>query len=129
MHRSAVAADGPGTSVPMDRPIIVHCHLRWDFVWQRPQQILSRLARHAPVLFVKEPLFIDGLTRSALDLSVPCANVFRAVPRLPSALRDNQDGAIAEVRSLVQDAIGGSEKLKGLFTNPIQWFYSPITAP
>jgi glycosyltransferase involved in cell wall biosynthesis len=64
-----------------------------------------------------------------LDVTVPCANVFRAVPRLQSALRDNQDGAIAEVRSLVQEAIAESDKLKGLFTNPVQWFYSPITAP
>ena len=112
----------------MDRPIIVHCHLRWDFVWQRPQQILSRLARHAPVLFVEEPLFLDDLERSTLDVTVPCANVFRAVPRLTPTHRDNQDGAIAEVRSLLQQALG-TEKLKGLFTNPIQWFYSPITAP
>ena len=129
MHRSVVTTDGPGTTVPMDRPIIVHCHLRWDFVWQRPQQILSRLARNAPVLFVEEPLFLDDITGGVLDVSVPCANVFRAVPRLPGHLRDNQDGAIAEVRSLVQEAIADSEKLKGLFTNPIQWFYSPITAP
>ena len=128
MHRSAALPDGPGTSVPMDRPIIVHCHLRWDFVWQRPQQILSRLARHAPVLFVEEPLFLDDLERSTLDISVPSANVFRAVPRLTADHRENQDGAIAEVRSLLQDALG-AEKLKGLFTNPVQWFYSPITAP
>ncbi len=113
----------------MDRPLIVHCHLRWDFVWQRPQQILSRLARHAPVLFVEEPLFLDDLRTGGLDISVPAANVFRAVPQLPAAYRDNQDGAIAEVRSLVQKAIAETERLKGLFTNPIQWFYSPITAP
>src|SRR5687767_5628682 len=129
MHRSAALTDGPGTSVPMDRPLIVHCHLRWDFVWQRPQQILSRLARHAPVLFVEEPLFLDDLRTGSLDISVPSANVFRAVPRLPGIHRGNQDGAIAEVRSLVQDAIAANEKLHGLFTNPVQWFYSPITAP
>ena len=113
----------------MDRPIIVHSHLRWDFVWQRPQQILSRLARHTPVLFVEEPLFLDDLQSGVLDISVPCANVFRAIPRLPGIYRDNQDGAIAEVRTLVQDAIVAHEKLRGLFTNPVQWFYSPITAP
>src|SRR4029079_17887182 len=38
-------------------PLIVQTHLRWDFVWQRPQQLLSRLARTAPVLFIEEPLF------------------------------------------------------------------------
>ncbi|HLA13605.1 MAG TPA: glycosyltransferase, partial [Gemmatimonadaceae bacterium] len=87
------------------------------------------LARHSPVLFVEEPVFLDDRSSGVLELSVPCANVFRAVPHLSAAHRDNQDGAIAEVRSLVQEAISGSEKLHGLFTNPVQWFYSPITAP
>ncbi len=129
MHRSGNLPDGTGSSVPTGRPIIVHCHLRWDFVWQRPQQILSRLARNAPILFVEEPIFLDDLASARLDLSVPAANVFRAIPHLPGSLRDNQDAAIAEVRTLVQTAIGSNEKLTGLFSNPIQWFYSPITAP
>jgi glycosyltransferase involved in cell wall biosynthesis len=129
MHRSGNLPDGTGSAVPTDRPMIVHCHLRWDFVWQRPQQILSRLARNAPILFVEEPLFLDDLGTGRLDISVPAANVFRAVPQLPGIFRDNQDAAIAEVRSLVQTAIASNEKLEGLFSNPIQWFYSPITAP
>ena len=33
----------------------MHCHLRWDFVWQRPQQIFSRLARSHRVLFIDAP--------------------------------------------------------------------------
>jgi glycosyltransferase involved in cell wall biosynthesis len=129
MHRSGNLPDGTGSSVPMDRPIIVHCHLRWDFVWQRPQQILSRLARNSSILFVEEPIFLDDLGSARLDLSVPTANVFRAIPHLPGSLRDNQDVAIAEVRALVQTAIASNEKLTGHFSNPIQWFYSPITAP
>src|SRR5213594_4439981 len=34
-------------------PIIVHCHLCWDWVWQRPQQFLSRLSNRHRVLFVE----------------------------------------------------------------------------
>src|SRR5712671_176486 len=34
-------------------PIIVHCHLCWDWVWQRPQQFLSRLSQRHRVLFVE----------------------------------------------------------------------------
>ncbi|HEV7838178.1 MAG TPA: glycosyltransferase, partial [Gemmatimonadaceae bacterium] len=114
---------------PRDRPIIVHSHLRWDFVWQRPQQILSRLAAHAPVLFVEEPIFLDDLSTGRVDISVPFANVFRAIPHLPGSFRDDQDGAIAAVRSLVQESIGDKGQLRARFTNPIQWFYSPVTAP
>lgn len=34
-------------------PIVAICHLGWDWVWQRPQQFLSRLAKTHPVLFVE----------------------------------------------------------------------------
>jgi glycosyltransferase involved in cell wall biosynthesis len=112
----------------MDRPVIVHSHLRWDFVWQRPQQILSRLAVHAPVLFIEEPIFLDDLSNPRLEITVPFANVFRAVPYISAAYRSEHDVSTAIVRSLAQDAIANG-KLKGLFANPIQWFYSPITAP
>src|SRR6266513_2714890 len=36
-----------------DQPIIVHSHLGWDWVWQRPQQFLSRLSRNHKILFVE----------------------------------------------------------------------------
>ena len=35
--------------------LLVFCHLRWDFVYQRPQHLISRLAEHYRVLFVEEP--------------------------------------------------------------------------
>src|SRR3954469_18551598 len=129
MLRSGTKADGQGTLAPVDRPIIVHSHLRWDFVWQRPQQILSRLASQAPILFIEEPIFLDDLQSARLDISVPFGNVFRAVPYVSSCHRDEHDTAIAIVRSLAQDAIAHDPRLKGRFSNPIQWFYSPITAP
>ena len=37
-------------------PIIVHSHLGWDWVWQRPQQFLSRLSRKHRVLFIEGPV-------------------------------------------------------------------------
>jgi glycosyltransferase involved in cell wall biosynthesis len=128
MRRSSSQSGGPRTLTPLDRPVIVHSHLRWDFVWQRPQQILSRLAVHTPVLFIEEPIFLDDLSSPRLDVTVPFANVFRAVPYISGTYRDQHDAATAVVRSLAQDAIANGP-LKGLFANPIQWFYSPITAP
>src|SRR3954453_865197 len=49
MHRTEAPGNGARLSAPADRPLIVNSHLRWDFVWQRPQQLLSRFAEHAPV--------------------------------------------------------------------------------
>lgn len=37
-------------------PLVVFSHLRWDFVFQRPQHLLTRLARTRPVIFIEEPL-------------------------------------------------------------------------
>ena len=35
--------------------IVAFSHLRWNFVYQRPQHLLSRLAATRPVFFVEEP--------------------------------------------------------------------------
>ena len=77
MRRADSLSDGAGTLVPVDRPLIVQSHLRWDFVWQRPQQLLSRLAEHRRVLFVEEPIFLDDVSAPRLDVTIPRANVFR----------------------------------------------------
>ena len=40
--------------------LVVFSHLRWDFVWQRPQHLITRLARHRRVFFVEEPERREG---------------------------------------------------------------------
>ena len=41
---------------PQYYDMIVFCHLRWEFVYQRPQHIISRLSSNIKVLFIEEPL-------------------------------------------------------------------------
>ena len=41
-------------------PLVVFSHLRWSFVFQRPQHLLTRLARRFDVYFVEEPVFREG---------------------------------------------------------------------
>src|SRR5215212_6277769 len=43
--------------------IVCVSHLRWDFVFQRPQHLLSRAARQGRVLYVEEPIFDAGPAR------------------------------------------------------------------
>src|ERR1051325_11654371 len=116
MHRTD-RSDRASRVVPtLDAPLIVHSHLRWDFVWQRPQQLLSRFARSVPVLFVEEPLFADDVSQARLDLSTPAPNVTRAVPVLPGALRADGDLALVEVRTLLLRAFARGGVLEGKFT-------------
>lgn len=44
--------------------VVCLSHLRWDFVWQRPQHLMSRCARERRVFFVEEPM--RGYTPMAL---------------------------------------------------------------
>src|SRR5215203_4161285 len=115
--------------ITRDHPLIVHSHLRWDFVWQRPQQLLSRLARTAPVLFVEEPIHLDDASSNRLELTMPSTNVVRARPRLTADLRGNYDASIAAVRELVSEELASGGRLEGYFANAVQWFYTPMPAP
>jgi UDP-galactopyranose mutase len=44
------------TSMDPQLPLLVYSHLRWNSVFQRPQQLMSRLAARRRVLFVEEPV-------------------------------------------------------------------------
>lgn len=54
-------ADGTAGTMPTkssnnnNYDMVVFCHLRWDFVYQRPQHIISRMAKDMKILFVEEP--------------------------------------------------------------------------
>jgi glycosyltransferase involved in cell wall biosynthesis len=110
--------------------LIVHSHLRWDFVWQRPQQLLSRMAARHPVLFVEEPVFSDDRHSTArLEVTMPVRDVIRVVPCLPATLRHRYDAAIVTVRQLTQELIGEGGDLAGRFDDAVQWFYTPMPAP
>ena len=46
--------------------IVVHSHLKWDWVWQRPQQFLARLSRKHSVLFVESPDACDRCAQTQM---------------------------------------------------------------
>lgn len=57
-------------------------HLRWDFVHQRPQHLISRFAREDRVLYVEEP--VNGETGLEITKPLPGLSVIR--PRVPGSL-------------------------------------------
>jgi ribonuclease BN (tRNA processing enzyme) len=58
--------------------IIVFSHLRWDFVFQRPQHLLTRLAQSYKILFVEEPVHHEGETFMKTSQPAPNVTVCRA---------------------------------------------------
>ncbi|HEY4583118.1 MAG TPA: glycosyltransferase [Lysobacter sp.] len=108
-------------------PIIVHCHLRWDFVWQRPQQIFSRLAGNHRVLFIEDPVIAEGEPRLAIDEPYP--NLVRIVPQIPQHLAVNADRDAEIFLPRIRQALHEHPLLAGRFERPLHWFYSPMPAP
>ncbi len=107
-------------------PIIVHSHLGWDWVWQRPQQFLSRLSQHHRVLFVEPPVADPALSRSEIKLQ-PAANFPNVVVlqmRMPAADFADLRWMDRERRRLVQSVLAGA--LGKAFESPVQWFYDPM---
>ena len=54
MPHSVPSAGPSWASVPA---LIVLAHLRWDFVFQRPQHLMTRAARDRAVYYIEEPVF------------------------------------------------------------------------
>lgn len=98
------------------RPVICLSHLRWDFVYQRPQHLLSRFARNANVCFMEEPIFSDAETR--LDVSRRENNLRVLVPHISNSERENA----TEIQREMLDKFIESEKIEDF----VLWFYTPM---
>lgn len=107
-------------------PIITHCHLRWDFVWQRPQQFLSRLSKTHRILFVEGPEVDEGDFTPFVELkdAPGFPNITVMVPHFPAARWGEGKWVDGWRRRLVDEALRGP--LKGKFQNAVQWFYDPM---
>jgi glycosyltransferase involved in cell wall biosynthesis len=100
-------------------------HLRWSFVWQRPQQFLSRFAESHPVLFIEEPDFClaEG-AEPEIETTRPAANITVITPRLAHNLRGSERVG-PQMLHIAREAME-KENANGAFTNPLMWVYSPM---
>ncbi|MFT3767005.1 MAG: glycosyltransferase family 1 protein [Minicystis sp.] len=107
---------------PKRRPdVVCFSHLRWSFVFQRPQHLLSRAARARRVFFIEEPIFDDGPPR--LHAHPADGHGVRAfTPHLPHGLSEAQ--AHAMQRDLVEDMIERQD-----IDEPLLWYYTPMALP
>ena len=110
--------------------IVCFSHLRWDFVWQRPQHLLSRLSKNARVFFVEEPVTnLDSYGEHLHHFEGRGADNVRVV-RLVQPAKDHRwlghgDPATQKV---YESLLRGFLKQEGV-TNPLLWFYTPMALP
>ncbi|MBC8102268.1 MAG: glycosyltransferase [Cytophagales bacterium] len=123
-----------------DYGIIVHCHLRWDFVWQRPQHLMNRLSKHHPILFLEDPAPLPGDTDSdhqpRLQLTHVSETLTVARPLLLPHVGDPvQDAETDKLnapawRRLLDTLVHQlQQKDPGHWGRIVHWIYSPMAAP
>lgn len=104
--------------------LIVFSHLRWGFVYQRPQHLLSRLAREYRVLFVEEPVYggDTGAARFETVEAAPNMTVLRA--HTPVEAPGFHDDQLLLLRPLLAEHL----RAEGV-SDYIAWFYTPMALP
>src|SRR5215210_4500638 len=107
----------PTRGICMPPALLCLSHLRWDFVYQRPNHLMARAARRRRVYFVEEPLFETG--------AVPAMRTARregvtvVTPVLPEGLEP--DDIDRQLRGLLDVFMRADE-----IQRPVLWYYTPI---
>ncbi len=102
----------------LPKTILCFSHLRWDFVFQRPQHVLSRLSQNFNIYFFEEPQF-DATSKAYLRLLSVQQNVTVIVPHLPCNL--TQQDQITLQKDLL-DRLLNTQNLSDF----IFWYYTPM---
>jgi glycosyltransferase involved in cell wall biosynthesis len=104
--------------LPETPDLICLSHLRWDFVFQRPQHLLTRCVQERRVFFIEEPASSED-DQAWLSISRRECGVWVIVPHLPKG--------VSEARAIVLQ----KQLLDHLFEvcsieNYIFWYYTPM---
>lgn len=100
--------------------LICFSHLRWNFVYQRPQHLMTRFARHNRVFLIEEPLF-DAEHISYLSFDNK-GNLSVITPHIPGGCTD--EDIITQQRTLLKDLFEEENITDYLF-----WYYTPMALP
>jgi UDP-galactopyranose mutase len=94
-------------------------HLRWKFVFQRPQHLMARFARQRRVFFVEEPIADTDSPRLEVTFD---RGVHVVVPHLTPGL--DAAASLALQRRLVDNLVRAYR-----IETPCVWFYTPLALP
>jgi glycosyltransferase involved in cell wall biosynthesis len=101
--------------------LLVLSHLRWDFVFQRPQHLMTRAAATYEVVFFEEPVLQDN-AKPRLERFERAGGVTVVRPVLPHGL--SPEVSVAAQRALLETVLAprAGRPL-------VAWFYSPMFMP
>src|SRR6476661_8433861 len=113
----------PSASEPETATLLCFSHLRWNFVFQRPEHLMNRFAREMHVIYWEEPVEIGPKETAYLQVreAQDAANVRIVVPHLPQGMPDDaREAALARLLDAHIASIRGPL---------IAWYYTPMMLP
>jgi glycosyltransferase involved in cell wall biosynthesis len=112
--------DAQGGALPrrLETDLICLSHLRWGFVYQRPQHLLSRFADVTRVFFFEEPIFSGGDPRLEIRVDAP-SGVFVVIPHLAPGMPE------AEIERAQQTLLNQLIKMARI-DDYFLWYYTPM---
>jgi UDP-galactopyranose mutase len=111
--------NGGGRSpLPGTPDLVCLSHLRWDFVYQRPQHLLSRYAQDGRVFYIEEPVF-GPCPSSRLEVHERQPGLWLVVPHLPGGLSTEQ--ADASQQALIYELFA-----RYAVREYVLWYYTPM---
>lgn len=115
--RNGKSLSAPEVMTPNTPDLVCFSHLRWNFVYQRPQHLLSRSAQDHRVFFIEEPMFGEGPAR--FEVSQPQSNLTVVVPHLPAKLDETMVNEA--LQRLVNDLFAQYQ-----INSYMLWYYTPM---
>jgi glycosyltransferase involved in cell wall biosynthesis len=113
----------PSAPDPETATLLCFSHLRWNFVFQRPQHLMSRFGREMNVIYWEEPVEIGSRETAYLQVreAQDAASVRVIVPHLPQGMPE--DAREAALKRLLDAHVAS---IRGTL---IAWYYTPMMLP
>lgn len=118
--RPPTAPEAPAANgwLTRERPaILCFSHLRWNFVHQRPQHLMTRFARAHAVYYVEEPVWEDAARHGWLESS----RVDGVTVITPHVARETAE---QDQRRLLAELVR-----EHVLATPVLWYYTPMSLP
>jgi glycosyltransferase involved in cell wall biosynthesis len=111
------------TPTPYALPdLVCFAHLHWDFVWQRPQHLMSRFAQQGRVFYVEEAFYHnDDLIEPHVEIKDRDNGVKVVVVHLPQRLRQDELAAEQAQFEVLSHYLAEQGVTKYIF-----WYYTPM---
>lgn len=99
--------------------LVCFSHLRWNFVYQRPQHLLTRFSKHYRIFYIEEPI-LEQRNSDFLQVNNPENNIWIVTPHLPEGVY-NEEEIQNRQKLLLKSFFNDLNIQKYIF-----WYYTPM---